>query len=88
VWQCARHEAPNTSGNGYFGEVAVAKSVFSQRGAFKAGTVMADAVGGFAALSASASSAAQAAPAGPDGRCQARDRRAVVIPAERGDPLR
>jgi uncharacterized protein len=47
---CA-HEAPNPSGNEYFGDVA--KGV-SRRGVFKAGAVMAAAAGGFAMLSSSA----------------------------------
>ncbi|MFF4594865.1 PhoX family protein [Amycolatopsis sp. NPDC001319] len=45
------HEAPNPSGNEYFGDVA--KGV-SRRGVFKAGAVMAAAAGEFAALSGSA----------------------------------
>ena len=49
--QCA-HDAPNTSGNEYFGDVA--KGVLSRRGMFKAGAVMAAAAGGFAALTGSA----------------------------------
>ncbi|QRP46129.1 PhoX family phosphatase [Amycolatopsis sp. FDAARGOS 1241] len=53
-------EAPNPSGNEYFGDVA--KSV-SRRGVFKAGAVMAAAAGGFAALSGTAT----AAPAKDDG---------------------
>ncbi|MFI5607664.1 PhoX family protein [Amycolatopsis sp. NPDC051903] len=48
------HEAPNPSGNEYFGDVA--KSV-SRRGVFKAGAVMAAAAGGFAALSGTAAAA-------------------------------
>ena len=51
---CA-HEAPNTSDNEYFGDVA--KNVLSRRGAFKAGAVMAAAAGGFAALSGTATAA-------------------------------
>ncbi|MBB4687315.1 PhoX family protein [Amycolatopsis jiangsuensis] len=54
---CA-HEAPNLSGNEYFGDIA--KGV-SRRGVFKAGAVMAAAAGGFAALSGTAA----AAPASP-----------------------
>ena len=57
--QCA-HEAPNTSSNGYFGDVV--KSV-SRRGAFKAGAVMAAAAGGFAALNAGATASAAVPPA-------------------------
>ncbi|MDT8910511.1 PhoX family phosphatase [Amycolatopsis sp. PS_44_ISF1] len=48
---CA-HEAPNPTGNEYFGDVA--KGVVSRRGVFKAGAVMAAAAGGFAALSPAA----------------------------------
>jgi secreted PhoX family phosphatase len=48
---CA-HEAPNTSDNEYFGDIA--KDVLSRRGVFKAGAVMAAAAGGFAALSGTA----------------------------------
>ncbi|WP_312871999.1 PhoX family protein [Amycolatopsis acididurans] len=51
---CA-HEAPNTSDNEYFGEVA--KNVLSRRGVFKAGAVMAAAAGGFAALAGTATAA-------------------------------
>ncbi|MFD2471368.1 PhoX family protein [Amycolatopsis silviterrae] len=47
---CA-HEAPNPTGNEYFGDIA--KGV-SRRGVFKAGAVMAAAAGGFAALSGTA----------------------------------
>ncbi|RJQ88822.1 PhoX family protein [Amycolatopsis panacis] len=54
---CA-HEAPNPSGNEYFGDIA--KGV-SRRGAFKAGAVMAAAAGGFAALSGTAAAAPAAA---------------------------
>ncbi|HEY3709648.1 MAG TPA: PhoX family phosphatase [Amycolatopsis sp.] len=56
---CA-HEAPNPTGNEYFGDVA--KNVVSRRGVFKAGAVMAAAAGGFAALSGTAA-AAPSAPA-------------------------
>ncbi|GAA5157670.1 MULTISPECIES: PhoX family protein [Amycolatopsis] len=56
---CA-HEAPNTSDNEYFGDVA--KNVLSRRGAFKAGAVMAAAAGGFAALSGTAAPEAAASP--------------------------
>ncbi|HEY2061914.1 MAG TPA: PhoX family phosphatase [Amycolatopsis sp.] len=56
---CA-HEAPNPTGNEYFGDVA--KNVVSRRGVFKAGVVMAAAAGGFAALSGTAA-AAPSAPA-------------------------
>ncbi|WP_158879562.1 PhoX family protein [Amycolatopsis anabasis] len=58
---CA-HEAPNESGNAYFGDVV--KDVVSRRGALKAGAVMAAAAGGFAALSGSAA-AEPATPAAP-----------------------
>ncbi|WP_162834093.1 PhoX family protein [Amycolatopsis circi] len=51
---CA-HEAPNPTGNEYFGDIA--KGV-SRRGVFKAGAVMAAAAGGFAALSGTAAAAA------------------------------
>ncbi|MYW95908.1 DUF839 domain-containing protein [Amycolatopsis rubida] len=50
---CA-HEAPNPTGNEYFGDIA--KGV-SRRGVFKAGAVMAAAAGGFAALSGTAAAA-------------------------------
>lgn len=53
---CA-HEAPNPTGNEYFGDIA--KGV-SRRGVFKAGAVMAAAAGGFAALSGTAAAAAPA----------------------------
>lgn len=53
---CA-HEAPNPTGNDYFGDIA--KGV-SRRGVFKAGAVMAAAAGGFAALSGTAAAAAPA----------------------------
>lgn len=56
---CA-HEAPNTSDNEYFGDVA--KNVLSRRGAFKAGAVMAAAAGGFAALSGVGTATAAASP--------------------------
>ncbi|KAA9151912.1 PhoX family phosphatase [Amycolatopsis acidicola] len=59
---CA-HEAPNTSDNEYFGDVA--KGVLSRRGAFKAGAVMAAAAGGFAALSGTAAAAVPALAASP-----------------------
>jgi len=49
--QCA-HEAPNDSGNEYFGDVV---KVVSRRGAFKAGAVMAATAGAFAAVSGTAS---------------------------------
>ncbi|TVT52938.1 PhoX family phosphatase [Amycolatopsis rhizosphaerae] len=55
---CA-HEAPNTSDNEYFGEVA--RGVLSRRGVFRAGAVMAAAAGGFAALSATTAPPALAA---------------------------
>ncbi|SEP52033.1 PhoX family protein [Amycolatopsis saalfeldensis] len=58
---CA-HEAPNPTGNEYFGDVA--KNVVSRRGVFKAGAVMAAAAGGFAALSGTAA-AAPSAPLSP-----------------------
>jgi hypothetical protein len=44
---CA-HEAPNTSDNAYFGDIV--ENVLSRRGALKAGSVLALAVGGTAAL--------------------------------------
>ncbi|MGW7535164.1 PhoX family protein [Amycolatopsis sp. NPDC054798] len=53
---CA-HEAPNPTGNEYFGDIA--KGV-SRRGVFKAGAVMAAAAGGFAALSGTAAAATPA----------------------------
>ncbi|WP_406639769.1 PhoX family protein [Amycolatopsis sp. WGS_07] len=56
---CA-HEAPNPTGNEYFGDIA--KGV-SRRGVFKAGAVMAAAAGGFAALSGTAAAAPSQAPA-------------------------
>ncbi|SFO20477.1 PhoX family protein [Amycolatopsis rubida] len=56
---CA-HEAPNPTGNEYFGDIA--KGV-SRRGVFKAGAVMAAAAGGFAALSGTAAAAPPAPPA-------------------------
>ncbi|WP_409184122.1 PhoX family protein [Amycolatopsis sp. VS8301801F10] len=56
---CA-HEAPNPTGNEYFGDIA--KGV-SRRGVFKAGAVMAAAAGGFAALSGTAAAAPAQPPA-------------------------
>ncbi|MGW0891628.1 PhoX family protein [Saccharopolyspora sp. NPDC002578] len=58
---CA-HEAPNTSDNGYFGDIV--ESVLDRRGALKAGGVLALAVGGAAALSGTAAAAAPPAAAG------------------------
>jgi secreted PhoX family phosphatase len=48
---CA-HPAPNTSANGYFGDVA--RSVLSRRGALKATAVMSATAAGFAALAGTA----------------------------------
>lgn len=80
---CA-HEAPNTSDNEYFGDVA--KNVLSRRGVFKAGAVMAAAAGGFAALSGTTAPAA-ASPSRSPGRvvpCRARTSR----PSRRTGPTR
>jgi secreted PhoX family phosphatase len=61
---CA-HEAPNPSGNEYFGDVA--KDIVSRRGALKAGAVLAAAAGGFTALTGVAA-AAPAPATGGQGR--------------------
>ncbi|WP_020669154.1 PhoX family protein [Amycolatopsis nigrescens] len=84
---CA-HDAPNTSGNEYFGDVV--KDVVSRRGALKASAVMAVAAGGFAALSPTAAAAEPEVPAPLAGKRPGRPVRGTdfdAVPPNKADAV-